>query len=219
MTDPDITETLSPAARKARLRGIVLAARDREAARPGAIESAAAAVAGRALGDTVLTTILRSCVVAGYWPIRSEIDPRPLMQVLAARGCDLSLPVVTPQGLVFRRWRAGDMLTGAGLGTLGPPPGSPALSPDVLLVPLAAVDRTGNRLGYGRGYYDAVIAGLSAGEPGKPFTVGLGYDLQLVDAVPAESHDRPLDAIVTPMQSIIVNNSCRMLGDHTPQEG
>ena len=202
-------EGLPPAARKAELRKGALAARDLAAAMPGAAEAAAAAVAQQALAASMLASRMSSGIVAGYWPIRSELDPRPLMRALAARGADLALPVVTPGGLVFRRWDEAAALEKAGFGTLGPAPDSPERAPDVLLLPLAAFDLAGNRLGYGQGHYDGAIARLTRertdGE--RPFIVGIGYDAQLFDAIPREPHDQPLDAIVTPLQSIIVNNA------------
>lgn len=203
----------SPAARKASLRLAALTARDRTAMAPGAAAAAAEAVARQALANPTLARVLEAGSVAGYWPIRSELDPRPLMRALAARGVDLALPVTTGTGLVFRRWREGDVLVNAGFGTLGPPPDSAAAAPDILLVPLAAVDRAGNRLGYGQGHYDAAIARLSAAAATgpipfrRPFTIGLAYDVQVIDAVPAEPHDRRLDAIVTPMQSILIDTA------------
>lgn len=202
-------EGLSPAARKAELRKAALAARDLAASMPGAAEAASAAVAEQALATPALMGRMTSGIVAGYWPIRSELDPRPLMRALAARGAGLALPVVTPAGLVFRRWREGDPVEKAGFGTLGPAADSPELLPDVLLLPLAAFDLAGNRLGYGQGHYDGAIARLTRERVGgeRPLIVGLGYDAQLFDAIPREPHDQPLDAIVTPLQSIVVNNT------------
>lgn len=207
MSDTTTTSALSPAGRKASLRRTALAARDRAASPAGAAEAAASAIAGRALADAALAEALQSGIVAGYWPIRSEIDPRPLMDMLAARGVDLALPVVTPAGLVFRRWRTDEALVDAGFGTLGPAPGQPEVVPDILLMPLAAFDRAGNRIGYGQGHYDAAIARIAGhGRGRRPLAIGLGYDVQLIDSVPAEPHDQPLDAVVTPMQSIVVTH-------------
>jgi 5-formyltetrahydrofolate cyclo-ligase len=69
------------------------------------------------------------------------------------------------------------------------------VDPDALIVPLAAFDRTGQRIGYGRGYYDGAIARLSRDRP--LFTVGIGFAVQEVERVPAEPHDRPLDCVIT----------------------
>lgn len=213
--DDTITAGLPPAARKAALRRAVLSARDRIPAQ--ARDAAAQAVARRTLDDAALAPVLARGIVAGYWPIRSELDPRPLMLALQARGAGLALPVVTDRGLVFRRWREADTLVDAGFGTLGPSPDNAELCPDILLVPLAAFDRAGNRIGYGQGHYDGAIARLAGIHDGKagpaiagrqrrlPLAIGVAHDLQRVDAIPAEPHDQPLDAIITPTQSFIID--------------
>lgn len=212
MTIPDaIPANLPLADRKRLLRRTMLAARDAAITSPEEAAAAGEAMAARALADPSLGAILTSGIVAGYWPIRSELDPRPLLQALAQRGIDVALPIVTPDGLVFRPWDMSAPLAEAGFGTLGPSCDVEDVSPAVLLVPLAAVDYAGNRLGYGRGYYDAAIARLSTSESARhspamkmPFAIGVCHDMQLIPSVPAEPHDRPLDAIVTPMQSIVV---------------
>lgn len=136
-------------------------------------------------------------VVSGYWPLPGEIDPRPLMAALAARGARLALPVIIAPGspLVFREWKAGDKLEPRAFGLMEPGESAPELVPDILLVPLLAIDPDGNRLGFGRGYYDRTLAGLRAG--GAPVAVGLAYEAQMVAAVPVDEFDQPLDWVVT----------------------
>ncbi len=131
-------------------------------------------------------------LVGAFWPIRSEIDPRPIAEGLLARGQRVVLPQVTPSGLVFREWRAGEALVPGSFGLSEPHADLPALDPDALIVPLAAFDRGGQRIGYGRGYYDGAITRLA-----PVLTVGIAFACQEVDAVPAEPHDRPLDHVVT----------------------
>ncbi len=134
--------------------------------------------------------------VAGYWPFRSEADPRPLMQRLAAYGRTLALPVIDHPDVIFRRWIEGVDLVDAGFGTLGPDASADEVRPAILLVPLAAFDRRGARVGWGQGHYDRVIARLIGdGEP--LLTIGVAFALQEVEEVPAEPHDRPLDFIAT----------------------
>jgi 5-formyltetrahydrofolate cyclo-ligase len=133
--------------------------------------------------------------VAGYWPYKSEADPRPLMDLLRRYGRPLALPVIQHPNVVFRRWIEGVDLVDAGFGTLGPDPTADEVRPAVLLVPLAAFDRAGNRVGWGQGHYDRVIARLAAGA--DLLTIGVAFSFQEVDGVPAEPHDRPLDVIVT----------------------
>jgi 5-formyltetrahydrofolate cyclo-ligase len=133
--------------------------------------------------------------VAGYWPYKSEADPRPLMELLRGYGRPLALPVIQHPSVIFRRWIEGVELVDAGFGTLGPDPTADEVTPAVLLVPLAAFDARGNRIGWGQGHYDRVIARLAAA--GEVLTIGVAYSFQQVEAVPAEEHDRPLDAVVT----------------------
>lgn len=133
--------------------------------------------------------------VAGYWPYKSEADPRPLMELLRDYGRPLALPVIAHPDVFFRRWIEGVELVDAGFGTLGPDATADEVTPAVLLVPLAAFDARGNRIGWGQGHYDRVIARLAA--MGDLLTIGIAFACQQVDAVPAEAHDRPLDAVVT----------------------
>jgi 5-formyltetrahydrofolate cyclo-ligase len=142
--------------------------------------------------------------VAGYWPYKSEADPRPLMDLLRRYGRPLALPVIEHPNVIFRRWIEGVELVDAGFGTLGPDPTADEVTPGVLLVPLAAFDHAGNRIGWGQGHYDRVIAKLAAG--GDLLTIGIAFACQQVEAVPAEPHDRPLDAIVTELGVLDTRN-------------
>jgi 5-formyltetrahydrofolate cyclo-ligase len=134
-------------------------------------------------------------VVAGYWPVRTELDPRPLMTWLRGRGHPLALPVVAGRGrpLVFRPWRPGEELVPGELGIDTPPAAAGKCEPEILLVPLLAFDSSGHRLGHGAGYYDITIAAYRA----RVLAVGLAYAGQEVDAVPREPHDERLDWVVT----------------------
>ena len=136
-------------------------------------------------------------IVSGFLPIRSEIDARPLMYGLRAHGAKLCLPAVLDrQTIVFRAFEREDSLEPAGFGTLAPGPDAMVLDPETLLVPLSVFDNRGNRIGYGAGHYDRAIARLHA-QGLVPRLIGLAFDCQQVDAVPAESHDVPLDGIIT----------------------
>lgn len=136
-------------------------------------------------------------VVSGYWPERSELDIRPLMTALHARGHRLALPVVLGHGrpLVFRAWRPGDALEPRPFGLEEPAVTAPELVPRVLLVPLLAFDREGYRIGYGAGYYDMTLAALRA--RADTLAIGVGYAAQGVERLPRDAHDERLDGVVT----------------------
>lgn len=136
-------------------------------------------------------------VVAGYWPMGDELDPRPLMAALAAAGCRLALPAVTAPHtpLDFRAYAFGDLLEPGPHGTVHPVTAAPPLVPQVLLVPLLAFDRGCFRLGYGGGYYDRTLENLRKNAQVK--AIGLAFAAQEVPAVPRDGHDQRLDAIAT----------------------
>jgi 5-formyltetrahydrofolate cyclo-ligase len=136
-------------------------------------------------------------IVAGYWPISTEIDPRPIIGRLDDRGITCALPAVQASGepLVFRRWRPIDPLEDGPFETRQPVATAPAVRPDVMLVPLLAVDAAGWRLGYGAGYYDRTCVALR--RSGPLTTIGIGYFIQAVERVPHGDHDVPLDWILT----------------------
>ena len=141
----------------------------------------------------------KGAIIAGYWPMGDEMDPRPLMLALAARGHALALPVTPPRGqpLGFRAWAPGAALRAGPMGTSEPVAGD-ALRPDILLVPLLAFDRAGRRLGYGGGYYDRTLAAL----PGAK-AIGIAYAGQEMPEVPAGPQDFRLPLIATE-DSVIV---------------
>ncbi len=136
-------------------------------------------------------------IISGFWPIRSEIDPRPLISSLQQMGARLCLPVVVDkQTIVFRELIRGAPLIKAGFGTVGPGPDAKELNPSIMLVPLAAYDEQGGRLGYGAGHYDRAIEKLQ-NSGSRPVLVGFGFDVQKVAKVPTEIHDQKLDMIIT----------------------
>lgn len=136
-------------------------------------------------------------IVSGFFPIRSEVDIRPLMARLKERGARLCVPVVLDrQTIAFRELIAGAELVDTGFGTRGPGPDATVLDPEILLVPLSAFDRQGHRIGYGAGHYDRAIARLH--QKGlDPRLIGIAFDCQEVAEVPAEAHDVRLEAILT----------------------
>ncbi len=186
---------------KADLRAAALAARDALSEEHRA--AAAQAIAARGLP----IEIAPGSVVAGYSPIRSEIDPAPLMQKLAALGAQLALPVITARGqsLHFRVWHPGDRLMRGTLGILEPSPAAAEIIPDIVLVPLAAFDRAGHRIGYGAGHYDRTLARLR--KPKAVMAIGVAFAAQEVVAIPALQHDVALDYVLTETQLLDFRSS------------
>jgi 5-formyltetrahydrofolate cyclo-ligase len=170
----------------------------RDALAPAHRADAAQALAARAFPLAPVAGI----EIAGYWPIRSELDPRPLMRRLAAGGARLSLPVVIARDapLAFRRWREGDALSQGAFGIGQPPPHEPEVAPDVLLVPLAAFDRRGHRIGYGAGHYDRTLAAMRGAR--AVVAVGLAFAAQEVADVAADAHDVALDLVLTENETL-----------------
>ena len=142
-----------------------------------------------------------SAVIAGYWPLGDEFDTRPLLEHLSRRHT-VVLPV-TPRDrlqLAFRRWTPGAAMEAGPFGTQHPVgevggEQAPAV-PDVVLVPLLAWTRAGDRLGYGGGFYDVTLEALRRDNPALR-AVGVGYHGQRVDVLPVEDHDQRLDFILT----------------------
>jgi len=141
--------------------------------------------------------IVAGMVVSGYSPIRNEIDPVPLMQKLAAQGARLALPVVNARGksLTFRAWSPSDRLMLGPLGIPEPSPAAAELVPDIMLVPLAAFDSLGHRIGYGAGHYDYTFAHLRKSK--AVIGIGVAFAVQEIEVVPALSHDVALNYVLT----------------------
>ncbi len=141
-------------------------------------------------------------IVAGFMPMKSEINPLPLLRALAGTGARLALPVVAGQGkpLIMRAWAFGEPLAAGVWGIREPEPAAPEVAPDILIVPLLAFDRAGQRVGYGAGYYDRTIAALRAKQP--VLAIGLAFAAQEIAAVPATPHDAPLDLVLTEREVI-----------------
>ena len=152
--------------------------------------------------------------VALYLPIGSEIDSKPLMGKLAAAGAKLALPCVQDDGsMVYRAYTRGDMLEQRPFGLLEPNPEVPEVDPTLVITPLLGFDRSGNRLGYGKGHYDRALTRLR--DQGRVFVCGLAYFGQEVEEVPAEPHDVPLDWVMTERGSIPLF-MMRAMAENTP---
>jgi 5-formyltetrahydrofolate cyclo-ligase len=134
-------------------------------------------------------------IIAAYWPIRDEIDCKPLLAQLMDSFRHVCLPAVLGDGLPlqFRLWEQGESLYEAGFGTLAPPQTAPIVEPDTIIVPLLGFDRNGTRLGYGKGYYDRSLEAMEK----TPVLVGYAFAIQEIEEIPHEIHDVPLDYLVT----------------------
>jgi len=181
---------------KAQMRAALQARRD--ALPADERQAAAQTIAAR----TFPLAIMQGTIVSGFMPLKSEIDPLPLMHRLAAVGASLALPAIAGRGkpLIMRAWQWGEPLNAGVWGLREPKPEAPEVDPDILLVPLLAFDRSGQRIGYGAGYYDMTIARLRAR---KTITaVGIAFAAQEVAAVPATAFDAPLDLVLTERETI-----------------
>jgi len=164
----------------------------------------AAASAGFAAAEAVservaalLADFPKTTLVAGYWPIGTELDVRHTLSHLDLIGFGCALPVVMAKGepLTFRTWTPQTLMERSGLGILAPAATVPEADPDVLLVPLLAFDRAGYRLGYGAGFYDRTLERLRRSK--HVTAIGIGFAGQEMDSVPRDQYDQPLDWLVT----------------------
>jgi 5-formyltetrahydrofolate cyclo-ligase len=181
---------------KAALRASALALRD---ALP-APERAAAAQAIAAAAFPV--TIAPGMIVAGFSPMKSEINPIPLLRKLAEAGAQLALPAIAGRGkpLIMRAWHFGASLASGKWGIREPTPDAAEVFPDILIVPLACFDRTGHRIGYGAGYYDMTIRALRAKKP--VIAIGIAFAAQEISKVSATTRDERLDLVLTEREVI-----------------
>ena len=140
-----------------------------------------------------------------YMPIKGELDPLVLGEKLRATGATVALPRVHSDNvpMSFREWRKDDPLNKGFGGIREPDENAPEVTPDILIVPLAAFDRRGFRIGYGKGHFDRTLGPLE--RTLRPLTVGYAFAFQEVEEVPRELHDVPLDAVVTETEIIRCN--------------
>ena len=186
----------NPPDEKAELRRTAVARRD---AMPAEARAAAAeTIAARAFPVAVTP----GAIASGFMPLKSEINPLPLMKALAGQGARLALPVIAGRGrpLVMRSWNFDEPLDRGQWGIREPKAAAAEVEPDILLVPLLAFDRTGHRIGYGAGYYDLTIAALRGRKP--IVAIGLAFAAQEVPAIPATPGDARLDLVLTEREVI-----------------
>ena len=163
-----------------------------------------AAACGRALESDLFPA---GSTVMLYAPMveQGEVDLRLLAEGLALRGCRLCVARVDWGSKAMVPAAVGNLTKDlvpdaafAGTGLRGPRADAPLVAItdlDVIVVPGLGFDRLGNRIGRGAGFYDRFLGGLGRG---RPVRVALAFDEQIVESVPVEGHDAPLDVIVTP---------------------
>ena len=172
-------------------------------AKRDALDGTQRIAAGQAIAARGLpVAVPHSAIVSGFWPIRSEIDPRPLMKSLEREGARLALPVIGPRNLplTFRAWTDDALLKPGPVSIMQPPPDAEALDPDIVLVPLAAFDRAGHRIGYGAGLYDRTLAERRSRKP--VIAIGIAFAAQEIAHVLATAHDERLDFMLTETEII-----------------
>ncbi|MDH5621288.1 MAG: 5-formyltetrahydrofolate cyclo-ligase [Gammaproteobacteria bacterium] len=132
---------------------------------------------------------------AFYWPMRGEVDLRPLMRAMLRRNISVALPVIVEKDapLEFWAWHENAKMQAHAVWDIPAPAEREVITPAVLFVPLLGFDEQGHRLGHGGGYYDRTLAGLDP----RPLAVGIGYEFGRLTSICPQSHDMPMDAIVT----------------------
>lgn len=182
---------------KAALRAKALALRNET-------ESGAAAAFAEHLAEAglALAKLRQPRVASAYFALPTEPSMLPLLERLAEAGFPTALPVTGKFGtpLLFRLWRPGEPTAKGRMNIEEPLKDAPEVAPDLLFVPLAAFDRTGNRIGYGAGFYDRTLRQLRATKP--ICAVGVAYAAQEFPAIPAEPHDESLDYVLTERELI-----------------
>ena len=188
--DPLSKETLRRAALDAR-KAFVLTLSDADRA-----------VLEQKLAQHLTSLCAEARVVGGYAPLGSEISPMAAIEEARAIGRIVAFPAFDHPAKPFR-FRAGDPLQPGPFGIMQPKPSTPVVEPDLILVPLIAIDGKGTRLGRGKGHYDRALIRL---RKSGARLIGVGWPLQhLSETIPSDEWDVPLDAFVSPAGITIFN--------------
>jgi 5-formyltetrahydrofolate cyclo-ligase len=170
------------------------AALDARKAFVATLSDADRALLERSLAENLTSLFAGVSVVGGYCPLGSEISPLPAMEEARAVGAIAAYPCFLNPGKPFR-FIAGDPLEPGPFGIMQPAKRHPVVEPDLVLVPLIAIDGHGTRLGRGKGHYDRALIHLK--KIGARL-IGVGWSLQrLAVTIPADDWDVPLDAFVS----------------------
>lgn len=181
---------------KAALRAVALSLRD--ALPPTMRQAAAEAIARRPLPVAVTPGL----IVSAFSPMKTEINPMPLLRKFAEAGCRLALPCIAGRGhpLIMRTWDVGAPMESGQWGIREPAAAAAEVAPDIVIVPLAAFDRAGHRIGYGAGYYDMTLHKLRGLK--NIVAIGIAFAAQEIARVPATERDERLDLVLTEREVI-----------------
>jgi 5-formyltetrahydrofolate cyclo-ligase len=140
--------------------------------------------------------------LALYNPTHSELDITPVLHALDAEGITVGLPVVEENTRVLSFFRFFSTLPmNEGAFGIMEPQHFEQITPDIVVVPLVGFDRSFQRIGYGKGYYDATLKALREHTPSL-LAIGVGFSEQEIDAIPKDRHDEKLNAIITEKEII-----------------
>jgi len=144
----------------------------------------------------------KSTTLASYVAKDDEVQTAPIIERALKEGKRVFVPLTQPSGLLFFQIGSLDALAPGNFGVLEPIPGRgtpsmPLNATDVVLVPLAAWDDSGNRIGYGKGYFDGALRSR-----GASVSIGLALEAQHVERIPATTSDVPLDMVVTELRVV-----------------
>lgn len=170
-------------------------ARERRRDFVAGLDAASRSALEAAIAARIAGWIAGKAVIASYCPMGHEVDPAACLGALPP-GARIALPWFKSRNAGMRFRLAGGRLEPGPFGTMQPAADAPFVDPDVLLVPLVAADVRGNRIGQGKGHFDRTIAALRAS--GFVVAIGLAWDTQIFDTLPADAWDQRLDAVITP---------------------
>jgi 5-formyltetrahydrofolate cyclo-ligase len=148
-----------------------------------------------------LPEVQEASVVMGFWSFGSEVPTAPILERLARDGAVVALPRIVEGELVSLRWRVGDRMSPTSFGAQEPDPEAEPVNPrtiDVVMTPAAALDRFGNRIGYGGGFYDRFLTRLGS----EAIRVAIVFGVQIVEELPAGGSDVGVDVAVTESETI-----------------
>ncbi len=163
------------------------------------------ASANSALSGHIESAGLLTGIIGGYAAMTSEIDPLETQKSYLAKGGQTALPFFADRqaAMQFRAWN-GEPLVAGPFGLRQPADNARIVSPDTLLIPLLVADLAGNRIGQGQGHYDRYLAENRAKR--HVSTIGLAWECQIAEEIPADPWDEPLDYIATPKRLIKVTS-------------